>query len=158
MGWGKIKNPKRVYKVGDKIKVLVREIKNGKISLTAKFPEDNPWLIARVNYQVGNTVKGKVVRIVDYGAFVALDEYIDALLHISEISWDKVKKVEDVLKVGEEISALVIDYNEADKRISLSMKQLTPKPEPVKEETKDVVDVDIEAYAKKINDDGEVVS
>lgn len=158
MGWGKIKNPKKAFKVGDKIKVLVREIKNGKVSLTAKFPEDDPWLIARVNYQVGKTVKGKVVRIVEYGAFVALDEYIDALLHISEISWDKVKKVEDVLKVGEEITALVIDYNEADKRISLSMKQLTPKPEPIKEETKDVVDVDIEAYAKKINDNGEVVS
>ncbi len=153
MGWGKIKNPKKVYNVGDKIKVMVREIKDGKISLTAKFPDENPWLLARVNYALGKTVKGKVVRMLDYGAFVALDDYIDALLHISEISREKIKKPEDVLTIGQEIEAKVIDYNEAEKKISLSMKALLPEPEPVKEDPNDVADVDIEAYAKKMEEE-----
>lgn len=139
MGWGKIKNPKKTLNVGDKIKVLVREIKDGKISLTAKFPEENPWLGAVVNYALGKTVKGKVVRMTDYGAFVALDDYIDALLHVSEISHDKVKKPSDVLKIGQEIEAKVIDFNELDKKISLSIKALLP--EPTKQEENDIVDV-----------------
>lgn len=156
MGWGKIKNPKKSFNIGDKIKVLVREIKNGKISLTAKFPEENPWLLARVNYAIGSTVKGKVVRMTDYGAFIALDDYIDALLHVSEIAREKIKKPEDVLKIGQEIEAKVIDFNEADKKISLSMKALLPEPIPEKEDPDDVADVDIEAYAKKMEEESEV--
>ena len=153
MGWGKIKNPKKAYTIGEKIKVLVREINNGKISLTAKFPEENPWLLARVNYAVGKTVKGKVVRMTDYGAFVALDDYIDALLHISEISREKIKKVEDALTIGQEIEAKVIDYNEVEKKISLSIKALLPEPEVTKEDSKDIEDVNIEEYAKKMEEE-----
>ena len=89
----------------------------------------------------------------DYGAFVALDEYIDALLHVSEISRERVKKPEDVLKVGQEIEAKVIDYNEADKRISLSMKALLPEPEKVAEDKSDIADVNIEEYAKKMEEE-----
>lgn len=150
MSWGKIRNPKKAFVIGDKVKVLVREIKDGKVSLTAKFPDENPWLLARVNYALGKTVNGKVVRMTDFGAFVALDEYIDALLHISEISWEKVKKPSDVLKIDQEIEAKVIDYNEAEKKISLSIKALTPAPESEKKESGDVEDVDIDAYAKKM--------
>ena len=153
MGWGKIKNPKKAYNIGDKIKVLVREIKDGKVSLTAKFPEENPWLLARVNYALGKTVKGKVVRMTYYGAFVALDDYIDALLHVAEIQREKVRKPEDVLTIGQEIEAKVIDFNEADKKISLSMKALLPEPEPTKENTEDVADVDIEEYAKRMEEE-----
>ena len=153
MGWGKTKNPKKVFNVGDKIKVLIREVNGSKISLTAKFPEENPWLKARSEYAIGKTVKGKVVRMTDYGAFVELDENIDALLHISEISRERIKKPSDVLKVGEEIEALVIDYNEQEKRISLSMKALLPELE--KEEEKDVEDVDIESYAKNVESNNE---
>lgn len=153
MGWGKIKNPKKVYNVGDEIKVLIREIKDGKISLTIKFPEDNPWLNARAKYGIGNTVKGKVVRMTDYGAFVSLEENIDALLHVSEISRARVKKPSDVLTIDQEIEAKVIDFNETEQKISLSMKALEPEPEVVKEEDKDVVDVDIEAYGKKLEDE-----
>lgn len=155
MGWGKIKNPKKIYNVGDKVKVLVREVNGDKISLTTKFPEENPWLLARVNYALGKTVKGKVVRMTDYGAFVALDDYIDALVHVSEISRERVKKPEDVLKIGEEIEAKVIDYNEADKKISLSIKALLPEPEKVVEEKQDIVDVDIEEYAKNMEKEKE---
>ena len=143
MGWGKIKNPKKTFNIGDKIKVLVREVKDGKVSLTAKFPEENPWLLARVNYALGKTVKGQVVRMTDYGAFVKLDEYIDALLHVSEIAREKVKKPEDVLTIGQEIEAKVIDFNETDKKISLSMKALLPEPEVVKEDPEDIADVNI---------------
>lgn len=153
MGWGKIKNPKKVYNVGDEIKVLIREIRDGKISLTIKFPEDNPWLNARAKYGIGNTVKGKVVRMTDYGAFVSLEENIDALLHVSEISRARVKKPSDVLTIGQEIEAKVIDFNETEQKISLSMKALEPEPEVIKEEDKDIVDVDIEAYGKKLEDE-----
>ena len=73
---GKIKNPKKVYNVGDKIKVLIGEIRDGKISLTVEFPEDNFWLNARAKYGIGNTLRGKVVRTTDYGAFVSLEENI----------------------------------------------------------------------------------
>ena len=149
MGWGKTKNPKRVFNIGDKVRVLVREVNGNKISLTAKFPDENPWIKARNDYAIGKTVKGKVVRMTDYGAFVELDENIDALLHISEISRERIKKPDDVLKIGEEIEALVIDFNEQEKRISLSMKALLPEIE--KEEEKDIEDVDIESYAKKID-------
>ena len=153
MGWGKMKNPKKAFNVGDSIKVLVREVKDGKISLTAKFPDENPWLIAKVNYAPGKVVKGKVVRMTDYGAFVALDEYIDALLHVSEIKREKVKKPEDVLTIGQEIEAKVIDFNEAEKKISLSMKALLPEPEKVEEDDTDIQDVNIEEYAKKMEEE-----
>ena len=153
MGWGKIKNPKKTYNIGDKIKVLVREIKDDKVSLTAKFPEENPWLLAKVNYSLGKTVKGKVVRMTDYGAFVELDDYIDALLHVSEIQREKVKKPEDVLSIGQEIEAKVIDFNEAEKKISLSMKALLPESEPTKEDNEDIADVNIEEFAKKMDEE-----
>ena len=155
MGWGKIKNPKKSFNIGDKIKVLVREIKNGKISLTAKFPEENPWLLARVNYALGKVVKGKVARMTDYGAFISLDDYIDALLHISEISREKIKKPEDVLQIGQEIEAKVIDFNETEKKISLSMKALLPEPEATEEDKEDIADVNIEEYAKKMEESAE---
>ena len=155
MGWGKIKNPKKSFNIGDKIKVLVREIKDGKISLTAKFPEENPWLLARVNYALGKVVKGKVARMVDYGAFISLDDYIDALLHISEISREKIKKPEDVLKIGQEIEAKVIDFNETEKKISLSIKALLPEPEVTEEDKEDIADVNIEEYAKKMEESAE---
>ena len=147
MGWGKIKNPKKIYNVGDEIKVLVREIVDKKISLTAKFPEDNPWLNVRTKYGIGTNVKGVISRITDFGAFVTLEENIDGLLHISQISNNRVKRVRDVLSEGQEVEAQVIDLNEKEHRISLSMKVLEEIPEEVKDEDdRDVVDVDIEKY------------
>lgn len=153
MGWGKRQNPAKVFKVGDKVKVMVSEIKDGKISLTARFPEENPWTLARTNYAIGKIVKGKVARITPYGAFISLDPYIDALLHISELRYEKVPKVEDVLKIGDEIEAKVIDFNETERKIALSIKALLPVPENVKEEEADVADVDIESYAKKMEEE-----
>ena len=144
MGWGKIKNPKKTYNVGDKIKVEVRELSKDKISLTAKFPEDNPWNKAKQELSIGKTVKGKIVRMTPYGAFVSLIDDIDGLLHVSEISRERVSKPEDVLSIGQEVEVKVIDFNEVEKRISLSMKALLPEEE--KKEEEDVVDVDINSF------------
>lgn len=147
MSWGRIENPKKLFKAGEKVKVLVKDINGDKIALSMKFPEDNPWANADVKYAVGNIVTGKVARMTDFGAFVELDKGIDALLHVSQISKEHVNKPSDVLSVGQEIEAKIVDFNEADKKISLSMKALLPQEE--KAEDADVVDVDVDAVASE---------
>ena len=145
MSWGRIEHPKKVFKVGDKLKVLIKEINGNKIALSLKFEELNPWRNADEKYAVGNVVTGKVARMTDFGAFVELEPGIDALLHVSQISREHVEKPSDVLKGGEEVTAKVVDFNPEDKKISLSIKALlTPekKEEPV--EDADVVSVDID--------------
>ncbi len=124
MSWGRVENPKKVFNVGDKVKVLIKDINGEKIALSLKFPEANPWLHASEKYAVGNVVKGKVARMIDFGAFVELEPGIDALLHVSQIAKEHIEKPSDVLSVGQEIEAKVVDLNEADKKISLSMKAL----------------------------------
>ena len=124
MSWGRVENPKKVFKVGDKVTVLIKEINGDKIALSLKFPEANPWLNASEKYAVGNVVEGKVARMTDFGAFVELEPGVDALLHVSQISREHVDKPSDVLKVGQEITAKVVDFNGEDKKISLSMKAL----------------------------------
>ena len=89
-----------------------------------KFPETNPWADAAEKYAVGNVVTGKVARMTDFGAFVELEPGVDALLHVSQISRDHVDKPADALTIGQEIEAKIVDFNEADKKISLSMKAL----------------------------------
>ena len=133
MSWGRVENPKKVFKVGDELKVLVKDINNTKIALSLKFPELNPWANAAENYAVGKEVTGKVARMTDFGAFVELASGVDALLHVSQISRAHVEKPSDVLAVGQEITAKVVDLNEADKKISLSMKALEPEVEKAEE-------------------------
>ncbi|MBQ6806522.1 MAG: 30S ribosomal protein S1 [Lachnospiraceae bacterium] len=147
MSWGRVENPKKVFKVGDNVKVLIKEISGNKIALSLKFDDANPWKDAASKYAVGNEVTGKVARMTDFGAFVELEPGIDALLHVSQISKDHIEKPADVLKVGEEVTAKVVDFNEDDKKISLSIKAMfAPEPkEEVAEEDADVVSVDIEA-------------
>ena len=124
MSWGRIENPKKVFKAGEKIKVLIKEINGEKIALSLKFPEQNPWANAAEKYAVGNVVTGRVARMTDFGAFVELEPGVDALLHVSQISREHVEKPADVLAIGQEIEAKIVDFNEADKKISLSMKAL----------------------------------
>ena len=126
MSWGRVENPKKVFKVGDELKVLVKDIHDTKIALSLKFPESNPWANAAEDYAVGTVITGKVARMTDFGAFVELAPGVDALLHVSQISKAHVDKPSDVLKVGEEVTAKIVDLNEADKKISLSMKALEP--------------------------------
>ena len=148
MSWGRVENPKKVFKVGDEVNVLIKEISGTKIALSLKFADANPWKDAASKYAVGNVVTGTVARMTDFGAFVELETGVDALLHVSQISRDHVEKPADVLKIGEEVTAKVVDFNEESKKISLSIKALTapePKEEAVEEEDADVVSVDIEA-------------
>ena len=151
MSWGHVERPKEKFHTGDKIKVLVKEIsENNKIALSLKFNDQNPWVGAAAKYAVGNEVTGKVMRMTDFGAFVELEEGIDALLHVSQISKDHIEKPSDVLKVGDEVKAKVVDFNEEDKKISISIKALfapEPKEEAAKEAESDeeVASVDIDA-------------
>ena len=134
MSWGRVENPKKVFTVGDKVKVLIKEINGEKIALSLKFPEANPWLTAAEDFAVGNVVKGKVARMTDFGAFVELAPGVDALLHVSQISREHVAKPADVLSIGQEIEAKVVDFNGEDKKISLSMKALEAPAEEATEE------------------------
>lgn len=124
MSWGRTENPKKVYKIGDSVKCFIKEINGDKIALSVKYPDLNPWNNAAEKYAVGNVVKGTVARMTDFGAFVQLEDGIDALLHVSQISRDRIEKPSDALSIGQEIEAKVVDLNEADKKISLSIKAL----------------------------------
>ncbi len=129
MSWGRVESPKKAFKAGEKIKVLVKDINGDKIALSLKFPETNPWKDASTKYAVGNVVSGKVARMTDFGAFVELEPGVDALLHVSQISKEHVDKPADVLAIGQEIEARVVDFNEGDKKISLSIKALQAQDE-----------------------------
>jgi ribosomal protein S1 len=148
MSWGRVENPKKNYKTGDKLKVLIKSISENKIALSLKFNDTNPWIDAEKKYAVGTVVTGKVMRMADFGAFVELEAGIDALLHVSQISKDHIEKPSDVLKVGDEVTAKVVDFNLEDKKVSISIKALTEPEEDKKEEKEDdseVASVDIEA-------------
>ena len=145
MSWGRVEHPKKAFKLGDKLTVLIKEINGTKIALSLKFDDANPWKDAAEKYAVGTIVTGKVARMTDFGAFIELEPGVDALLHVSQISKEHVEKPADVLKAGDEITAKVVDFNEADKKISLSVKaMLAPEPK-AKEDDAEVASVDIEA-------------
>ena len=126
--------------------------------LLSLFDNENPWKDATEKYAVGNIVKGKVARMTDFGAFVELEPGIDALLHVSQIAKEHVEKPADVLKVGQEVEAKIVDFNEADKKISLSIKAMfAPEKEegaPAEEEG-DVVSVDIDKVIAEQNEENE---
>ncbi len=149
MSWATVEHPKKVFKVGDTLNVLIKEINGSKIALSLKFDDANPWKDAASKYAVGNVVTGKVARMTDFGAFVELEAGVDALLHVSQIAKEHIEKPSDVLNVGDEVTAKVVDFNEEDRKISLSIKAtLAPDPveEAVEEESDaDVVSVDIDA-------------
>ena len=150
MSWGRVEHPKKAFKVGDKLTVLIKEINGSKIALSLKFDDQNPWKDAAEKFAIGNEVTGVVARMTDFGAFIELEPGVDALLHVSQISKEHVEKPSDVLKVGDSVTAKIVDFNEEDKKISLSIKALYA-PEPAKEEETEededaeVVSVDIDA-------------
>ena len=146
MGWGRTESPKKAFKSGDTIRVMIKSISDdGKIALTRKFPDENPWVLALTKYAVGNVVEGKVARLADFGAFVNLEQGIDALLHVSQIANERIEKPSDVLKVGDVIKAKVTDLDAEAKKISLSIKSLLndskKKEAAPKEEDSEVADV-----------------
>ena len=130
MGWGRVKNPADVVKEGQEIEVYILKVdkEKEKISLGLKQLIPNPWDTAAEKYAVDTIVTGKVVRIVPFGAFVMLEDGVDGLVHISQISWERVEKVEDALQIGQEVNAKVLELDVENKKISLSIKQTTERP------------------------------
>jgi ribosomal protein S1 len=124
MSWGRVENPKKILKVGEPLTVLIKDIKGEKIALSLKFPEQNPWIEAANSFGIGSVVAGRVARMTDFGAFVELLPGVDALLHVSQISREHVDKPSDVLRIGQEIEAKVVDFNADEHKISLSMKAI----------------------------------
>ncbi len=146
MSWGRVDNPRKVFQVGDEVKVLIKEINGDKIALTLKFEDQNPWLTAAEKYAAGSVIKGKVARMTDFGAFIELEPGVDALLHVSQISREHVDKPSDVLKIGQEVETKVVDFNGEDRKISLSIKALQTEALRAEEaETADVQEDDVQA-------------
>lgn len=124
MAYTRIKHPSELLAVGDEVEVQVLKLDQaGKVALGLKQLKDSPWVQAAVNYPVGSIIQGKVVRITPFGAFVTLGDGVDGLVHISQLSEHRVNKVEEVLKVGDMVTAKVIQCKPEEKRISLSIRE-----------------------------------
>ena len=124
ISWGRIENPKKLFKPGDTVRVFVKSISGTKIALSMKFEDQNPWYDAAERFAPGTIVTGRVARMTAFGAFVEIAKGVDALLHVSQISRNRVEQPSDVLSVGQEITAKIVDFNPEDHKISLSMKAL----------------------------------
>jgi small subunit ribosomal protein S1 len=156
MSWGRVKHPSDLFKIGDQItvKVLNLDLEKERVSLGMKQLAADPWTLAVQKYPVGSRVTGRVVSLTDYGAFVELQEGIEGLIHVSEMSWTrKVRHPSKVVSVGEEVSAVVLDIKPDARRISLGMKQVAPNPWDVIAE-KYPVGTTIEGKIKNITDFG----
>ena len=153
MSWGRVENPKKVFHVGDQVKVFIKDINDKKIALSMKFDDENPWKDASERFAVGTIVTGKVARMTDFGAFVELAPGVDALLHVSQIAKEHIDKPSDVLSVGQEVEAKIVEFREEDKKISLSMKALLATPEEDKAaDDAEFADVDIDAVANEMEE------
>ncbi len=130
MSWGRVESPKKAFKVGENVKVFIKDINGTKIALSMKFPEANPWNDAANKFAPGTIISGTVARMTDFGAFVELAPGVDALLHVSQIAREHIEKPSDVLSIGQEIEAQIVDFNEEEKKISLSIKALLNSEEP----------------------------
>lgn len=131
MSWGRISHPSEILKVGENIDVMVTEIDRDRerVSLGLKQITANPWKNIEAKYPVGTHIKGKVVNLVPYGAFIELEEGVEGLVHITEISWTKrINKPNEVLKIGQEIEAIVLGIQKEDQKISLGIRQLEENP------------------------------
>ncbi len=156
MSWGRVKHPSDLFKIGDQInvKVLSLDLEKERVSLGMKQLTADPWTVASQRYPVGSRVTGRVVSLTDYGAFVELEEGIEGLIHVSEMSWTrKVRHPSKVVSVGEEVNAVVLDIKPEARRISLGMKQIAPNPWDVIAETYPV-GTTIEGKIKNITDFG----
>lgn len=150
MSWGRVENPSKVFHEGDKVRVFVKEISNNKIALSRKFPDENPWNDAAEKFAVGNIVKGKVARMADFGAFIELAPGIDGLLHVSQISKEHIDKPSDVLSIGQEVEARVVELRENEHKISLSLKELKKD-----DDNSEYADVDVDKVAAEETESSE---
>lgn len=134
LAWQRIENPKDIVKVGQKVTAKVISIDKGRVSLSIKQLQEDPWLEAVKKYQIGQAVTGKVAKIMPFGVFVELDKDIQGLAHVMELSHDAIKNPEEVLKVGEEKEFKIISIEPAEHRLGLSIKALTEAPKKEKAE------------------------
>ncbi len=131
LSWGRIDNPEEVVSLDEKIKVVVKEFdpSQKRIALGYKQLTPHPWDNLDQNVKVGDTVKGKVVLIADYGAFVEIEPGVEGLIHVSEMSWSpRLHSAQEFLKVGDEVEAQVLSIDRENRKMSLGLKQLTPNP------------------------------
>ena len=156
ISWGRVKHPSELFTIGDsiKVKILNIDLENERVSLGMKQLTEDPWSIAAERYPLGSRVTGRIVSLTDYGAFVELEEGIEGLIHVSEMSWTrKIRHPSKVVSVGEEVDAIVLDIKPESRRISLGMKQVAPNPWDVISE-KYPVGTTIEGKIKNITDFG----
>jgi small subunit ribosomal protein S1 len=156
ISWGRVKHPSELFSVGDeiKVKILNLDLERERVSLGMKQLAPDPWSLAAQKYTIGSRVSGRVVSLTDYGAFVELEEGIEGLIHVSEMSWTrKVRHPNKVVSVGEEVEAVVLDIKPDNRRISLGMKQAVPNPWDVISD-KYPVGTTIEGKIKNITDFG----
>ena len=137
LSWSRIKHPSEVVNVGDVVEVTIKSLdeETKKISLGFKNIEDNPWEILKRDYPVGSVVDAKIVSFATFGAFANILPTVDGLIHISQISWDRIKTPQDVLKIGDVVKAKIIEIDFDKKRVSLSMKELLDKPETAEDDS-----------------------
>lgn len=128
LAWQRIENPKDLFKVGDTVQAKIIAIEKGRVSLSIKQLQNDPWVEAVKKYQIGQVVKGTVSKIMPFGVFVELDKDIQGLAHLVELSHDPIKGAEEVVKPGEEREFKVISIEPAEHRLGLSIKQLTEAP------------------------------
>jgi small subunit ribosomal protein S1 len=156
ISWGRVTNPSDLFKVGERIKVKVINFdrENERVSLGYKQIRPDPWTKAEEKYPVGARIKGRIVNITNYGAFIELEEGIEGLIHISEMSWiKKMKHPSQLLSIGDIVEAMVLDLDVQRKRISLSLKQLELNPWVIMEEKYPPGTV-IEGKVKNVTDFG----
>ena len=131
MSWGRISHPSELLKQGEEIEVMIIEVNREKerVSLGLKQTKKNPWDDIDHKYPVGAKIRGKVVNLVPYGAFVEIEPGVEGLIHVTEMSWTKrIAKPSDILKVGQELDAVILGLNRDEQKISLGMRQLDPNP------------------------------
>jgi small subunit ribosomal protein S1 len=156
ISWGRVKHPSEFFSIGDPItvKILNLDLENERVSLGMKQLVEDPWSVAAEKYAVGSRVTGKVVSLTDYGAFIELEEGIEGLIHVSEMSWTrKIRHPSKIVSVGDEVEAVVLDIKPESRRISLGMKQVVPNPWDVISE-KYPIGTTIEGKIKNITDFG----
>lgn len=131
MSWGRVSHPSKVVKVGDSVEVMILDIdfEKERVSLGLKQKTPNPWDNIEQKYPVGSRIHGRVVNLMPYGAFVEIEEGVEGLVHVSEMSWvQRVGRASDVLSVGEEVDAVVLNINREEQKISLGIRQTTANP------------------------------
>lgn len=156
ISWGRVKHPSELFSVGDNIsvKILSFDLEKERVSLGMKQLSEDPWASASTKYPVGSRVGGRVVSLTDYGVFVELEEGIEGLVHVSEMSWTrKIRHPSKIISVGEEIEAIVLDIKPDNRRISLGMKQVAENPWEVISDKYPVGTI-IEGKIKNITDFG----